>query len=306
MKILTREYLLENLKKREASSHKGTYGTLCSVVGSGNYRGAAVLSASGALRSGVGILRLCSTERVCAAVASCYPSSTFLPLEETAEGMISAKSLSRLNDAVKTANTLLIGCGLGISADTSALVGRLLSFFQGRTIIDADALNIIAANDMEFSGFAALNPQTSVLKEQPKVIITPHVGEMSRLCKKTISEIKKDPEKAAVEYSLKHGCVTVLKDNSTVIAVPNEYGECNTYICSLGNAGLAKGGSGDVLAGLIAGIFTQGYTAEQSACIGVLIHSLAAELCAKERSMTAMLPSELSEYVAKLLADLGY
>lgn len=300
MTELNEKYLITHLKKRIPESHKGTYGTLCAVVGSENYRGAAVLSCGGALRSGVGIMKLCSAETVCAAVAASFPSATFCPLPKTDDGMISASAIQTLNKCLPNASALLIGCGLGQSQDTAELVKHLVTSFQGRTVLDADALNLLSSANS--TDILDLNTANNVTNK----VITPHIGEMSRLCGKSIAAIKASPELCAVEFSLKYNCVTVLKDFYTVIAAPNVEKKCNTYISRLGNAGLAKGGSGDVLAGIIGGLLAQGYTAEESATIGVTLHGLSADLCASENSMQAMLPSDLDRYICKVLAKAGY
>lgn len=300
MQLLDEAYLCSHLKKRERSSHKGTYGTLCAVVGSDNYRGAAVLSCGAALRSGAGIVRLCSTEAVCSALISRFPSATLCPLPGGVGGGLSPSALPELNASLKTADALLIGCGLGRSVDTENAVNSVLFAYQGNKVIDADALNIISetASLSELSARGRISPHSTV--------ITPHVGEMSRLCGKSIESVKACPVETAVDFSLRYGCTVVLKDSFTVIAAPENSGNCRVYESHYGNAGLARGGSGDVLAGLIAGLLAQGYTAEMSATLGVLVHGLAADACAKELSMQAMLPSDLDGYICKLFARMGY
>jgi NAD(P)H-hydrate epimerase len=280
------------LKPRPKDSHKGSFGTVNAVVGCARYRGAATLSVMGALRSGAGIVRLCSTEKVCSAVTVQYPSATLLPLPETAEGYIAKAAAPAVLSTVKTTDALLLGCGLGQCADTGAAVNLLISTAKCRKVIDADALNLLSA--------------TGALPEVKKngalrgCVITPHVGEISRLTGKSISEISENMESTAQEFVSEYGCVTVLKSHRTVIAVPNEE---TVYISELGNSGLAKGGSGDVLAGLIAGLLAQGYTAKDSALLGVCIHGFAADLCASERSMQAMLPSDLGEYICRIFKE---
>lgn len=192
-----------------------------------------------------------------------------------------------------------MGCGIGQSTDTANVVNSVISGCNGGLVIDADGLNLIA-----LSGSAE-----QLLRSKPKgkCIITPHMGEMSRLCGKSVSRIKEDPVAVATEFTESNGCVTVLKDSQTVIAVPDTDSKgTRIYRSSFGNPGLARGGSGDVLAGLIAGFYAQGYTSEESAVLGVLTHGISADLCAAERSMQAMLPSDLDEYICRLFASLGY
>ena len=182
-----------------------------------------------------------------------------------------------------------MGCGLGQCADTGNVVNRLIFGTDCRKVIDADALNLLSATGSLHSLKA-----TKALKN---CIITPHIGEMSRLTGKTVSELYDNMEACAAEFSKEYCCVTVLKSHKTVIAVPNND---TVYISEAGNSGLARGGSGDVLAGLIAGFLAQHYTEEESAILGVAVHSSAAALCANERSMQAMLPSDLGEYICKI------
>ena len=125
---------------------------------------------------------------------------------------------------------------------------------------------------------------------------------MSRISGLSVEKIKENPIEAAKSFSLKNGCVTVLKD--AVMYISNENGD--VYEGRLGNEGLSKGGSGDVLAGMIAGFFAQGYSAEDSAVIGAALHGLSADICAKDRGKRGMLPSELSEYAVKILKKYGY
>ena len=281
------------LKPRPKDSHKGTYGTVNAVVGCARYRGAATLSVMGALRSGAGIVRLCSTERVCSAVTVQYPSATLLPLPETAEGFISMESVPKLLKNLKAEDTLLIGCGLGQCVDTSNTVNRIIFSTRCKKVVDADALNLIAPIE-----------NLGMIKNAKSLwgcVITPHIGEAARIMGRSISSISENMEASALEITKELGCVTVLKSHKTVIAVPDKE---TVYVGELGNTGLARGGSGDVLAGLIAGFLAQGYTEEESALLGVTVHGTAADLCAKECSEHAMLPSDLGTYICRAFKEL--
>ena len=294
-KNITLNDAIHLLKPRPKNSHKGSFGTVNAVVGCSRYRGAATLSVMGALRAGAGIVRLCSTEKVCSAVTVQYPSATLLPLPENREGYISSNAVSEILNVLKPTDTLLIGCGLGQCADTANTVNRLIFGIKCRKVIDADALNLLAA-----TGALAEAKKCGALKG---CIITPHIGEMSRLTTKTVSEVSDNTKAVAAEFSKDYGCVTVLKSHGTVIAIPTDT-EPHMYISELGNAGLARGGSGDVLAGLIAGFLAQGYSEAESAILGVAIHGSAADLCSAERSMQAMLPSDLGEYICQIFKSI--
>lgn len=289
VKNLTLPDALLILKPRPEKSHKGTFGTVNAVVGCSRYRGAAALSVMGALRAGAGIVRLCSTEKVCNAVTVQYPSATLLPLPETDGGYLSSSAASEVQRVINPTDTLLIGCGLGQCADTANAVNRLIFGTKCKKVIDADAINLLVA-----TGSLSEAKRTGALNG---CIITPHIGEAARLTGRSIGEISDNMESAAAALSEEYGCITVLKSHVTVIASPIS----NTlHVSELGNAGLARGGSGDVLAGLIAGFLAQGYTEEESALLGVAVHGAAAGLCSDELSMQGMLPSDLGKYICKV------
>ncbi len=271
--------LKEKLKKLKADAHKGTNGTLCAVVGSEKYRGAADLCIGGALRTGVGIVRLISCESVVQTVASRHPSCTFLPTEPK---NLPAAIYSQKDDC------FAIGCGIGASTESSAAVFAVLSKAE-KAVIDADALNIIS-----------LNPEQKNLLCGH--IITPHVGEFSRLTGLSAEEIKSSPEKYALEFSERYGCVTVLKDAKTVVSSPTGY----VYVSEAASCGLSKGGSGDVLTGIIGGFLAQGYSPLDSAVIGVAVHALASRICEEKYGCRSMLPSDIESGICELFARLGF
>lgn len=275
--IVTEGLLKEKFKKLPRECHKGDNGFLNVIAGSEKYRGAADLCVGAALRTGVGIVRLISSEAVIQAVASRHPTCTFLPTEKP-----SAEALA-ING-----RCFLIGCGIGISNESARAVATVLSVAQ-RAVLDADALNI-----------ASQYPKYKEMLNGH--IITPHIGEFSRLTGLNSAEIKASPEKYALEFAKNYGCTVVLKDYVTVIAAPSG----KAYISDNASEGLSKGGSGDVLAGLVAGFLAQDYCAEDAAVIGVAVHALASQLCAKEMGVRSMLPSDLEIYVAKLFVSLGY
>lgn len=277
-KIEITEALLKSLLTPiDKNTHKGSNGTLNIIAGSKNFRGAADLCVGGALRSGCGIVRLISEEEVIATVASRHPSCTFLPIDDK------CNAFSVLTPF--RGGAFLIGCGLGVNQKSASMLFSALSI-AGKAVLDADALNIISGcKDFTFA---------------PNTIITPHVMEFSRLSGYTLNNIKAEPESCALEFTKKTGCVTVLKDSKTVVCVPNG----SVYTSTLASEGLSKGGSGDVLAGVIAGFLAQGYSAEASAIIGVAVHALASQLCASENGIRSMLPSELEYYIARLFASI--
>jgi NAD(P)H-hydrate epimerase len=294
--ITNAKQIFTALPKRPLDSNKGTFGTLTAICGSANFIGAAYLCVLGALRSGVGIVCLASVERVIAAVASRIAECTYLPMKETTAGSISAENadvlLARLSPSSPSSrqakNTAaLVGCGMTNTPATAELVRALIEGADCPLILDADALNAVSAD-------------TAVLNRAKKTpIITPHIGEMARLTGRSIDQIKGDTVNTAVNFAASHNCVTVLKDFRTVIAHPDG----RYYINKTGNPGLAKGGSGDVLAGIISSFTAQGREAFDAAVCGVYLHGLAADRCAERKSQYGMLPSDILDDLCDIFLD---
>ncbi|MDD6265174.1 MAG: NAD(P)H-hydrate dehydratase [Clostridia bacterium] len=263
------------LLKRTDKTNKGDFGKLLSFVGSDRYRGAAVLSSLGALRCGVGILRVCCNEQVAQAVVFASPEATLLPLGEKNFDI----SKERMNRILDYACPTAVLCGCGISEDEKAkdTVFNLISVCNAPVLLDASALNIVSEN-------------TEILKKANcEIIVTPHMGEFSRLTHRSIDEIKADREKIVADFASEHGVCVVLKDWFTLIATP----QGDIFRSSYGNSGLSRGGSGDILSGMIASFLAQGLGACNSAKCGVVLHGHSADLCARRLSATAMQPHEI-------------
>ncbi len=287
---ITSDFVFSRLLKREKITSKYDYGTLLAVCGSQYYRGAAMLSASAALRCGTGIVCLASTEKVVSFVANLCPECTFLPLEESENGSISHRSTCDILKKAKRCNTVLLGCGLSLDDDIRYVVQRIVTSSECQFVLDADALNV-------------LSECPELLKETKKTaIITPHFSEMARLSGKSKEEIAKAPEKSALDFASRYNCIVVLKSHITYIATPD--GKC--FINDkAGNPGLAKGGSGDVLAGMIASFVSQGISPVDSAVCGVYLHGVAADRCAERLSEYAMLPSDVVAELCGIFKENG-
>ncbi len=283
------DMVFSSIRRRPSYSNKGSYGRLLCVTGSRNYPGAAAISALGAMRMGAGITTVATTERVVEMIAARAPEATFLPLPESAGGTISVQAEETLLPHIKKADAVLIGCGLGQSGDVAGLVRFVLAEAEGTVILDADAINCVAAE-----------PETLLLAKKTPVM-TPHIGEMARFCKKSIPEVIKNRVETAVETAKQYKAVVVLKDATTVTAAPNG----DVYFNPTGNPGLAKGGSGDCLAGMIAALAAQGYIETACAVCGAYLHGAAADRAAKELSQYGMLPTDIPAYLCKLLAEKG-
>ncbi len=280
--------VLSLLPTRKKDSHKGTFGTLSVVCGSTRFRGAAILACGGAHRAGCGIVALCSIEKVISPAITRFPECILCPLDENEHGGIAASSLTHPEAVLPRSSALLVGPGMGNTIETGKIVRALLLHHPAPILIDADGLNALAARgDMAELFNRAKKP----------VILTPHVGEFSRLSGLEIPEIKQNPAEIAATYAKTWNVTLVLKDAVTHVATP----EGEVFHSTTGNAGLARGGSGDVLAGIIASLLAQGLCAPDAARLGVYLHGAAADLAASRKTMTSMLPSDLFDTLGEVL-----
>ena len=291
---ITSEFVWHNIPPRPRDSHKGSFGTVLAVAGSAYYRGAALLAAEGALRTGAGIVTLASVEPVLAAAVARLPECCLCPCVAGAEGGISPESIPQLQR--QKATVLLLGPGLGgtaqstgRAAETRTLVQKLLPGFAGSAVLDADGLN--AAAD--------LLQTEKMLHPQGKLILTPHPGEMARLTGRSAAEINADREGMALRYAEAWNAVVVLKGARTVVASPDG----RVCVNPTGNPGLARGGSGDVLAGMLAALLACGLPAYQAAACAVYLHGAAADRAAAKRGEYGMLPHDILPELGALFAE---
>lgn len=274
---------------RPDNANKGTMGTLLSICGSFGMAGAAILAGKSALRCGVGLVKLAIPKSIYPIAAGSILESVFLPLSETSDGKISRTNIPRLLLEAKKSTAVLLGCGLSVCDDTKALVKSFVENCTAPMVLDADALNCIADNP-------------GILKKRKSdIIITPHPGEMGRLCGITAKEVNADRVDVALSFAKKYGVITVLKGSGTVIASPNGQALLNTT----GNSGMATGGSGDVLAGMTAGLLAQGKSAFDCAAAAVYLHGLAGDFAAEKLGKISMLPSDIIDYIAQAFKSSG-
>lgn len=272
MQPITRELVFAALPRRAPDSHKGTHGRVLCLCGCAKYRGAAALACLGALRSGAGVVTLAAEELVLQSVAARILEATFLPLPDA----------TGLQETAHKATVCLAGCGKEPTARTGAELQLILQSARGTVLLDAGGLCCFAGQE------------TQLRQAAGRLIVTPHPGEMARLTGISVEDILADPGRRALDYAQRTGAVVVLKTHRTVVATP----EGALYENTSGNAGLARGGSGDVLAGMIAGLAAQGLASSVAAICGVYLHGAAADVCAARSSMQTMLPEDI-------LTDLG-
>ena len=290
MTVLTDEFTRSIAPKRPVSGYKGTFGTALITAGSEYMTGAAVLACGAALRSGCGLVRVYSESRTLDAIRANHPCA----LQSLREGMPSGvlRTAGRL---LESANSVLIGPGIP-SDDLNILPLLGLFIREAKTlVIDAGALSA-AAHDKE-------NILPMLRHRETPAILTPHMGEFARISAGVEGIGPADSsDQAALKLAAKLRSIIVLKNSKTFIALPDG----KLYVNDVENSGLAKGGSGDVLAGLTAGLLAQGISPEEAACAAVRIHSNAGMLAAQDYGTRAMLPSDLEDFFPEAFEKAGW
>jgi NAD(P)H-hydrate epimerase len=248
------------------------------VAGSLNYTGAAVLAGQAAGRVGPGLVTLAPPRTIQPTLAACLIEATYLPLADD-DGALTAEAAPPLREKAAEVEALLVGPGLGQADSTAAFIERLLAEPESLPplIVDADALNILAKQ----AKWWKLLP--------PHSILTPHPGEMGRLTGQSAKEIQASRLEIAVEMAAKWNQIVLLKGAHTIIAAPDG----RTMVMPFANPALAKGGSGDVLAGAIVGLRAQGVEAFEAAVAGAYLHGLAGELASEQLGPTAVVAGDL-------------
>ncbi|MBR2731933.1 MAG: NAD(P)H-hydrate dehydratase, partial [Clostridia bacterium] len=283
---LTDEDLRAMLPPRIPVSNKGTYGHALCVCGSRRMIGAGVLSVRGALRSGAGLVTAAFPDAAYNGIAPQLTEPLLLPLASNDAGSFSADAVRELLPAVERASAALIGCGLAQNEDTAAVLEAVLRSVKTTLVIDADGINLLSRN-------------TNILKElQAKIVLTPHPGEMRRLTGLTVEEILADPVSVAANFAQAHHVTVLLKGANTVITDGTR-----AVINTTGNDGLAKGGSGDLLAGLLVGLCAQGMQPFEAAAAAAYLHGKAAELASAQTSRRGMLPGDAADLLPVILSD---
>ena len=266
---------------RPDDSNKGTLGSLLCICGSYGMAGAAIMAGKAALRCGIGLLKIAVPKSIYPVCATNILESVYYPLEETSNGVISSKNTDFLLEMCEKSSAVLIGCGLSVCDDTKNLVQSVITNCEKPLVIDADALNCICN-------------KPEILKNlKAPAIITPHPGEMARLLHSTPKTVNLNRENTAIDFAKKFGVVTVLKGAGTIIASPD--GE--VYINHTGNSGMATGGSGDVLSGIIGSLLAQGASPINAAAAGVFLHGTIGDLAAEKLGKISMLPTDMIDMI---------
>ena len=278
-KVLNHESVLSCLPDRKPDSHKGDYGKILLLCGSMGYTGAAALAAMGALRMGAGLVYLGVTQSIYAIEAVKLTEAVVFPLPDR-DGMLDASALDKLLPMLENMDAVLMGPGLGISPGTEAVVTTVLRQYDGPVVLDADGINLMTAHKDILRGRTA------------PTILTPHAGEFVRFG----GVLSGDRTESAVKLAEDLGCIVLLKGHRTVITDGHRI-----YVNPTGNPGMAVGGSGDVLAGMIVSLLGQGIEPLAATACAAWLHGAAGDRCAQTLGQYGMLPSDMLQELPRLM-----
>jgi len=285
--LLTRASMRELLPPRMPDTHKGDYGHVLIVAGSRGKTGAAHLAAVGALRSGAGLVTVATPARCLEVVAMMGPEYMTEAIDETADGL-DADAVERILEMAR--DVIAIGPGLGQQAGTRRFVTSLVDRATMPLVIDADGLNAFTGDPDRLSG-----------RDGRVVIITPHPGEMARLVSMTTEEVQASRIEIARNFASAHHVYVVLKGHRTLIATPDE----KVFINPTGNPGMATGGTGDVLTGMIAAWLAQLLDAEAACKLAVYLHGMAGDLAAADEGEAALTSADLAAHLGDAVMELS-
>jgi ADP-dependent NAD(P)H-hydrate dehydratase / NAD(P)H-hydrate epimerase len=288
LELMTRDRMRSILPARPAESHKGDFGRVLIVAGSLGKTGAAHLAALGALRSGAGLVTIATPRSCVATIASMGAEYMTAPLEETPSGTIDFAALDRVLDI--TADVIAVGPGLGQEPSTAAFVQGLVERAGVPIVLDADGINAFRGDPDRLAG-----------RDGVDVVITPHPGEMARLINGTIEAVQHDRLGHAREFAAGHKVHVVLKGHRTIIAGPDG----RSFVNLTGNAGMATGGTGDLLTGMIAAWFAQLLDAEAACKLSVYLHGAAGDLAEGDEGQIALMATDIAARLGDAMLDLG-
>lgn len=280
------EFVRCHLPQRQPDGHKGTFGTALIVAGSRGFSGAACLAGMAAVRAGAGLVRLAFPRGIANVIETRVLEAVKHPLPETAAETLSSAALTELLQLTATADCIAIGPGISIHPETKNLLLELLPRIDKPLVIDADGINnLVGAKEI-------------IARIKAPLILTPHPGELGRLLGRNPAQVNADRITTACEFAITHNCILALKGAPTVVAAPDG----KVYVNPTGNSGLASGGSGDVLTGLIAGLIAQNAQPLQATIAGVFLHGLAADIAVRETTEYSLAASDLLNFIPRAFA----
>jgi len=276
------------LPSRKPSGHKGTFGRVLAVVGSQGMTGAVILCARGALRAGAGLVTLALPETIAPVIQAAVPEAITLPLPDRNGRLVDPDILDLLRLAMEQADVMAIGPGLSREPETMDLVCRIIEAFEGKLVIDADAIHAFSGQP-DFPAVVA-----------GRAVLTPHPGEFAAMIGSTARDVDDNRLNRVEEFISRQSPALVLKGRPTVIGVPDR----SVVVNPTGNTGLSTGGSGDVLTGLMAGLIAGGSSVKDAAVAAPFIHGLAADRWAADFSERSLTPSDVLDELPRILKEL--
>jgi NAD(P)H-hydrate epimerase len=281
MEMIEKERIVSYFKKRDNNTHKGTYGHLFILAGSLGKTGAAVMAGKAALEMGAGLVTVGTPKSCLPIVARSMMELMTEPLEETPESTLSEKALDKIKKLLKGKDAVLIGPGISTNKQTRNLIRSLLPLIKVPALLDADALNCVASDP-------------EVLKSLSfPVVITPHPGEFARMIKTSVKEVVEKKLELAPEFAKKYGVYVVLKGYRTIIATPDK----KIFINPTGNPGMATGGSGDVLSGMMTSLIMQGGDFLNAVLASVYVHGLSGDMAVKKLGEKSLIAGDLIDFL---------
>lgn len=277
MSVITSEMVKYKLPYRSENAHKGTFGKLFCICGSKNMPGSAWFVINAAIKCGVGSVKACVVPSVYENLSKRISEPTFCVVNEDKDGFMSKDSLEIIFKEIKDCSCIVLGSGLGYTMETKYLVEELIKNSKIPIVLDGDGINIVADN-------------ISIIKENKfGLIFTPHPKEMSRLIKIKVEDINSNKMRFAKEFAQEHRVCIALKGKNTVVC--DKKG--NIYMNTTGNSGMAKGGSGDILSGMIGSFVSQKLSEVNAAVCGVFLHGLVGDKCQEKFSSISMTPTDM-------------
>lgn len=291
--VIDRDVVSSLVRPRQRYSQKGDYGHVLVIAGSQGKTGAAFMAARSCLRSGSGLVTIGIPESLMDVFQGRVTDEMTLPLPDTGKGTLSGDAVDKiLNFIDQKIDVIAIGPGIGVSADTVKIMAELVEHSPVPLVIDADGINAIEGN------------QAMLKSARSPLILTPHPGEMRRLIQDkgySIADIEKDRINTALSFSRETGTCLVLKGVPTIVADSGG----NAFINSTGNPGMATGGSGDVLTGIIASLLGQGLEPVLASMLGVYLHGLAGDMAARAKGEYSLIASDIIESLPDAFSSLS-
>jgi hydroxyethylthiazole kinase-like uncharacterized protein yjeF len=287
--MMNMEDILKNFPKRAPDADKRRFGHVLVIAGSNGYTGAAYLTSQAAILSGSGLVTLAVGKTIYPIMAVKLTEVMVKPFFETKDYSLSLLAEKELVNFSERCDCVAIGPGISQNKETQGLVKSLLSKIGKPIVLDADGIN------------AFVGHTDSLKTATAPLILTPHVGEMARLLDKDIDEVKNNRKDIALEFAHKYNIVLALKGHETIVAGPDGA----IYVNATGNAGMATGGTGDVLTGMIASFAGQGMDAFSAAAAGVYFHGLAGDIAVKEKGVLSLIATDLLNKLPEVLRTIA-